>query len=98
MFVNSLIYERNRLLHRGGAMTLFFKGVWEFGRLKGTCCGDWVMCHDGEGKVAFGMTGAAPLRPTAPVKKKKARNDVCGATQAIHKLPHSTRQKRKSKK
>lgn len=24
LFVNSLIYERNRLLHRGGAMTLFF--------------------------------------------------------------------------
>ena len=66
--------------------------------MKGTCCGDWVMCHDGEGKVAFGMTGAAPLRLTAPVKKKKARNDVCGAAQAIHKLPHSTLQKEKSKK
>ena len=39
--------------------------------MKGTCCGDWVMCHDGEGKVAFGMTWAAPLRLTAPVKKKK---------------------------
>ena len=91
MFVNSLIYERNRLLHRGGAMTLIFKGVWEFGQLKGTCCGDLVMCHDGEGKVAFGMTGAAPLRLTAPVKKKKARNGVCGAAQAIHKLPCSTR-------
>ena len=56
------------------------------------------MCHAGEGKVANGMTWAAPLRPTAPVKKKKARNDVCGAAQAIHKLPHSTRQKEKSKK
>ena len=62
---------------------MIFKGVWEFGQLKGTCCGDWVMCHAGEGKVANGMTGAAPLRPTAPVKKKKARNDVCGATPAV---------------
>ena len=56
LFVNSLIYEGNRLLHRGGAMTLFFKGVWAFGQLKGTCCGDGVMCHAGERKVAFGMT------------------------------------------
>ena len=54
--------------------------------------------HAGEGKVAFGMTGAVPLRPIAHVKKKKARNDVCGAAQAIHKLPCSTRQKEKSKK
>ena len=37
-------------------MTLFFKGVWAFGQLKGTCCGDGVMCHAGERKVAFGMT------------------------------------------
>ena len=45
--------------------------------------------------MAFGMTGAVPLRPIVHVKKKKARNDVCGAAQAIHKLPCSTRQKRK---
>ena len=37
-------------------------------------------------------------RPIAHVKKKKARNGVCGAAQAIHKPPHSTRQKEKSKK
>ena len=49
LFVNSLIYEGNRLLHRGGAMTLFFKGVWEFGQLKGTCCGGlgYVSCRRG---------------------------------------------------
>ena len=47
MFVNSLIYERNRLLHRDGAMTLFFKDVWKFGQLKGTCCGGrgYVSCR-----------------------------------------------------
>ena len=56
------------------------------------------MCHAGEGKVANGMTWVAPLRLTAPVKKKKARNGVCGAAQAIHKPPHSTLQKEKSKK
>ena len=97
-------------------MTLFFKGVWEFGQLKGTCCGGlgYVSCrreksgfghdggagksHTGERKVAFGMTGTAPLRHVVPVKKKKARNDVCGAAQAIHPSPCSTRQKEKSKK
>ena len=97
-------------------MTLFFKGVWELGQLKGTCCGGlgYVSCrreksgfwhdggagksHAGEGKVVFGMTGTAPLRPVAPVKKEKARNDVCGAAQAICKPPRRTRQKRKSKK
>ena len=73
------------------------------------------MCHAGEGKVANGMTWAAPSasqhpskrkkqemacaepptpvqsRHVAPVKKKKARNGVCGAAQAIHKPPCSTR-------
>jgi len=44
------------------------------------------------------MTGAVPLRPIVHVKKKKARNDVCGAAQAIAPPPHSTRQKEKSKK
>ena len=31
-------------------MTLFFKGVWEFGQLKGTCCGGlgYVSCRRGE--------------------------------------------------
>ena len=56
------------------------------------------MCHAGEGKVANGMTWVAPRRITAPVKKKKARNGVCGAAQAIYKPPCSTRQKEKSKK
>ena len=37
----------------------------------------------------------SPLRLIAHVKKKKARNGVCGAAQAIHKPPCSTRQKRK---
>ena len=54
--------------------------------------------HAGEGKVAFGMTGTAPLRLVAHVKKEKARNDVCGAAQAIRKPPRRTRQKEKSKK
>ena len=49
------------------------------------------------------MTCAEPpklssLRSVAPVKKEKARNDVCGAAQAIRKLPRSTRQKEKNKK
>ena len=47
--------------------------------------------------MVFGMTGTAPLRPVAPVKKEKARNDVCGAAQAIVPPPHSTRQKEKAR-
>ena len=46
------------------------------------------------------MTCAEPLklsasRLAAHVKKEKTRNDVCGAAQAIHPSPCSTRQKRK---
>ena len=45
------------------------------------------MCHAGEGKVANGMTGATSLRSTAHAKKKKARNDVCGAAPPSPELP-----------
>ena len=49
------------------------------------------------------MTCAEPPLPApncraAHVKKKKARNGVCGAAPAGSKLPHCTRQKEKSKK
>ena len=40
-------------------MTLFFKGVWELGQLKGTCCGGlgYVSCRRGES--GFGHDGGA---------------------------------------
>ena len=49
------------------------------------------------------MTCAEPPKlsarcPIVHVKKEKARNDVCGAAQAIRKMPRSTRQKEKNKK
>ena len=48
------------------------------------------------------MTCAEPPKLSASrlavhVKKKKTRNDVCGAAQAIRKPPRSTRQKEKTR-
>ena len=42
--------------------------------------------------------GAVVLKGHMHVKKAKAGNGVCGAAPTIPKAPHSTRQKRKSKK
>ena len=41
---------------------------------------------------------AAPNYRIAHAKKKKTKNDVCGATPSSPKLPYCTRQKRKSRK
>ena len=98
---------------RRGAMTLFFracrhvKGVLEEGM---SCCvmkshavegksGNWHDCCAGKGHAVEGKSGNRhDSRRVAHVKKKKARNAVCGAAPAGSKLPRRTRQKEKSKK
>ncbi len=71
-------------------MTLFFKGVQarEEGAEEGR------LCHAREGKSGIRYDS----RRIAHVKKKKVRNDVCGAEPSYFKLPYRTRQKEKSKK
>ena len=56
-------------------MTLFFKGVWEFGQLKGTCCGGlgYVSCrreksgfwHDGGAGKSHAGEGKVAFGMTA---------------------------------
>lgn len=60
-------------------MTLFFKGVWEFGQLKGTCC--HVAPVKKRKKARNGVCGAAPTSPELP---------KTGATPAVAVPPKKT--------
>ena len=108
------------MLRRGGAMTLFFKGVHApncakppYRTRQKEKSKKWrvrsrpkllqtTTAHTPKRKKQE-MTCAEPPQTArnyriAHVKKKKARNDVCGGAPSYSKLPCCTRQKEKSKK